>query len=176
MVSRRSWAWILLVALGSALGGASCPEPIAQTPCVETSFTVASASADTVTLSTGLRYVQADSEVGVGNPLPWCRTVIVHYTGYLLNGTEFDSSRNLAPLALTPGTGVVIDGFEQGVIGMHKCGLRRLIIPPNLAFGAEARRNAEGEIIIPANSTVVFDIEVLEIVGEIFVPCEEPSA
>ena len=75
------------------------------------------------------------------------------------------------PLVFTPGLGALIDGFEQGVIGMRTCGTRRLIIPPNLGFGAEPLRNQAGEIIVPGNSTVVYDVELLEIDGEPIVLC-----
>ena len=139
--------------------------------CAATPFDVAGVSGDTVTTTTGLQYIEGAA--GSGGALRWCRTTIVHYTGYLLDGTKFDSSRDIdRPLLFTPGLGDAIAGFEQGVIGMHTCGARRLIIPPDLGYGAEPRRNAVGEIIVPANSTIVFDVEVLEIAGEPVVQCD----
>lgn len=159
---------VLSLWAGLLAGCVNAPE---APQCAARPFEIASASGDTVTTTTGLRYV--DGAPGTGAPLAWCRTVIVHYTGYLLDGTEFDSSRDIdRPLVFTPGLGAVIDGFEQGVIGMHACGTRRLIIPPDLGYGAEPRRNAAGDIIVPANSTIVFDIEVLEIGGEPVVACD----
>ena len=61
------------------------------------------------------------------------------------------------------GLGDLIDGYEQGVIGMRNGGTRRLIIPPELGYGSEPQRNSAGEIIIPANSTLVYDIEVFNV-------------
>ncbi|TMQ03117.1 MAG: FKBP-type peptidyl-prolyl cis-trans isomerase [Deltaproteobacteria bacterium] len=59
--------------------------------------------------------------------------------------------------------GDLIDGFEQGVIGMQTTGKRRLIIPPTLGYGSQPVRDQNGTIIVPANSTVVFDIQVIAI-------------
>ena len=149
---------------------AACFHALTAPQCTAVDFTQASVSADTITTTTALRYIEGTA--GMGNALPWCRSLAVHYTGYLLDGTKFDSSRDIGrPLVFTPGLGVLIDGFEQGVIGMRTCGTRRLIIPPNLGFGAEPLRNQAGEIIVPGNSTVVYEVEMLEIGGEPIVPC-----
>ena len=59
-----------------------------------------------------------------------------------------------------PGTGSVIPGFEQGVVGMQVGGERRVIVPPELAYGSTPQTNGAGEVIIPANSTVVFDVRL----------------
>jgi len=159
----------LLLSLSLGLSVA-CFHSLTAPPCTAVDFTQASVSGDTITTTTGLRYIEGAA--GVGNALPWCRSLAVHYTGYLLDGTKFDSSRDIGrPLVFTPGLGALIDGFEQGVIGMRTCGTRRLIIPPNLGFGAEPLRNQAGEIIVPGNSTVVYEVEMLEIGGEPIVPC-----
>jgi len=159
----------LLLSLSLGLSVA-CFHSLTAPPCTAVDFTQASLSGDTITTTTGLRYIEGAA--GVGNALPWCRSLAVHYTGYLLDGTKFDSSRDIGrPLVFTPGLGALIDGFEQGVIGMRTCGTRRLIIPPNLGFGAEPLRNQAGEIIVPGNSTVVYEVEMLEIGGEPIVPC-----
>jgi len=143
-----TWQGLLLSLSVGLIAG--CADPLTAPPCTAMPFVQASVSGDTITTTTGLRYIEGAP--GTGGALPWCRSVAVHYTGYLL------------------------DGFEQGVIGMHTCGTRRLIIPPELAYGADPRRNEAGDIIIPANSTVVFDVQVLEIPGEPFTPCDEPNA
>lgn len=85
--------------------------------------------------------------------------VSVHYTGWLLNGTKFDSSvdRN-KPFEFTLGAGMVIKGWDQGVAGMHVGGKRELTIPPELAYGKRARGAT-----IPANSTLKFEVELLGI-------------
>lgn len=164
----------LLLSLSAGLT-AGCINAPAAPQCTATPSEQASVNADTITTTTGLRYIEGAP--GDGAALPWCRTVAVHYTGYLVDGTKFDSSRDIdRPLVFTPGLGSAIDGFEQGVIGMRSCATRLLIIPPELGFGAEPRRNDAGEIIIPGNSTVVFDVEVLEIGGEPVIPCAAPNA
>lgn len=125
-------------------------------------FSQASVSGDTITTTTGLRYIEG--QPGSGLVEEWCRTLAIHYTGSLLDGTQIESSRDInQPIVFTPGLSALIDGLEQGVIGMRTGGTRRLIIPPELAFGSEPRRNAAGVIIVPANSTVIYDIEVLQI-------------
>jgi rhodanese-related sulfurtransferase len=88
-------------------------------------------------------------------------TVSVHYSGWLLDGTKFDSSidRN-APFEFKLGAGKVIKGWEQGVTGMQVGARRELIIPPELAYG----KRAVGGGLIPANSTLRFEVELLAIV------------
>jgi FKBP-type peptidyl-prolyl cis-trans isomerase FkpA len=154
---------------------AGCYETLTGPPCLDSPWTVASTQGDTLTTSTGLRYIEGAA--GTGDSTAWCKAVAVHYDGYLLNGTKFDSSRDLArALIFTPGLGALIDGFEQGVIGLPTCATRRLIIPPQLGYGDQPVRNDSGQVIVPANSTVVFDIEVLEIFGEPIVNCDSTGA
>jgi len=96
--------------------------------------------------------VGTDVEAKTGN------TVSVHYKGALLNGTVFDSSYNRgSPFSFTLGQNTVIQGWEQGVLGMKVGGKRKLIIPPHLAYGPRAMG------LIPTNSTLVFEIELLEV-------------
>ena len=141
---------------------AACVEPLGTTPCIPVPFAQASVSGDTIATTTGLRYL--NNAVGTGDTVRWCRTLTVHYTGYLLDGTKFDSSRDIdRPLVFTPGLGGLIEGFEQGVIGMRSGGVRRLIIPPALGYGSEPLRDNTGTIIVPGNSIVVFDVEILSI-------------
>jgi len=85
--------------------------------------------------------------------------VVVHYTGWLPDGTEFDSSHNRdAPFEVMIGNGQVIHGWDQGIVGMREGGQRRLVIPPAMAYGERGRGP------IPANSTLVFDVELVNVV------------
>lgn len=99
-----------------------------------------------------------DLLVGTGIQAQTGNTVSVHYKGTLLNGTTFDSSYNRgAPFSFTLGKNSVIQGWEQGVLGMKVGGKRKLVIPPHLAYGPGARG------LIPANSTLVFEVELLDV-------------
>lgn len=86
-------------------------------------------------------------------------TVVVHYTGILLDGAKFDSSVDRGvPFSFVLGSGQVIQGWERGVLGMQVGEKIKLTIPPELAYGDRAVGG-----VIPANSTLVFEIELLEI-------------
>lgn len=99
-----------------------------------------------------------DILVGTGGEVKVGDSVSVHYIGTLQNGQEFDNSRKRgAPFSFTVGEGRVIKGWEEGLVGMKVGGHRILVIPPDLAYG----ENAVGPI--PANSTLVFAIELIEI-------------
>jgi FKBP-type peptidyl-prolyl cis-trans isomerase len=84
--------------------------------------------------------------------------VTVHYTGWLENGSEFDSSRRGEPFSFPLGVGYVIAGWDQGLVGMRVGGKRRLTIPSELGYG---ERGAGA--MIPPNAILVFEIELLEI-------------
>ncbi len=102
----------------------------------------------------GLQY--EDQVVGTGESPSPGKTVKVHYTGWLENGTKFDSSVDRGqPFEFVIGTGSVIKGWDQGVMTMKVGGKRRLTIPPELGYGS---RNL-GKI--PPNSTLIFDVELL---------------
>lgn len=97
--------------------------------------------------------------VGTGTEAKTGSTVSVHYTGTLLNGTKFDSSLDRGePFSFTIGQRQVIQGWEQGIPGMKVGGKRKLTIPPELAYGDRAVGN-----VIPANSTLVFEVELLSV-------------
>ena len=81
--------------------------------------------------------------------------VTVHYTGWLENGSEFDSSRHRKPFSFPLGVGFVIPGWDQGLVGMRIGGKRRLTIPPELGYGA----NGMGSMV-PPDATLVFEIEL----------------
>lgn len=100
-----------------------------------------------------------DIQKGSGEEANVGETVIVHYTGWLMDGTKFDSSVDRGtPFSFTLGEGRVIRGWEQGVEGMQVGGKRELIIPPELAYGPQG---AGG--VIPPNATLKFEVELLEV-------------
>src|SRR5690349_10867484 len=110
-----------------------------------------------VTTASGLRYV--DLVAGTGREAVAGNLVSVHYTGWLTNGTKFDSSVDRGdPFSFPLGGGKVIRGWDEGVAGMKVGGKRKLTIPPQLGYGA---RGAGG--VIPPNATLVFDVELLGI-------------
>ena len=95
--------------------------------------------------------------VGEGVEAVVGKKVSVHYTGWLTDGTKFDSSldRN-DPFDFALGRGQVIRGWDEGVVGMKVGGKRKLTIPPEMGYGA---RGAGG--VIPPNATLVFEVELL---------------
>ena len=81
--------------------------------------------------------------------------ITVHYTGWLEDGTRFDTSRGHEPFSYLFGLGQVIPGWEEGVTGMRVGGDRQVVIPPQLAYGQH------GNGPVPPNATLVFEIELL---------------
>lgn len=107
------------------------------------------------TTASGL--VIEDLSVGAGEAAATGRRVTVHYTGWLADGTKFDSSRDRGdPFVFPLGGRRVIAGWDEGVQGMRVGGVRKLTIPPALGYGA---RGAGG--VIPPNATLVFEVELL---------------
>ncbi len=106
---------------------------------------------------TGLKF--KDINKGEGPRPRDGQTVVVHYTGWLTNGKKFDSSVDRGqPFDFVLGTGSVIKGWDEGVKGMHIGGQRRLVIPPQLGYGAKGAGDD-----IPPNSTLIFDVQLLSV-------------
>ena len=100
-----------------------------------------------------------DLIVGRGATAESGSDVVVHYVGKLMNGQQFDSSRSRRdPLDFALGAGDVIKGWDQGIEGMKVGGLRKLTIPAELAYGDKGCGG-----VIPPNATLVFDVELLEV-------------
>jgi FKBP-type peptidyl-prolyl cis-trans isomerase len=103
-------------------------------------------------------------EEGSGDPAQVKDKLTVHYTGYLEDGTKFDSSydRN-NPFVFTLGIGQVIQGWDKGMEGVKVGEKRKIIIPSHLAYGEEGMKNQLGDYIIPPNATLTFEVEILKI-------------
>jgi FKBP-type peptidyl-prolyl cis-trans isomerase FkpA len=121
-------------------------------------------SGPTAPSQASVAYSQVDLRAGTGPEATSGRRLIVNYTGWLYSdsatenkGTIFDTSVGRSPFQFTLGAGQVIRGWDQGVVGMKVGGLRRLVIPPNLAYGSS------GNGPIPPNAALVFEIELLAV-------------
>ena len=109
-------------------------------------------------------FSQSDLRAGTGVAAANGNELAVAYTGWFYDGSktdgkglQFDTSAGRGPLEFVLGMGEVIPGWDVGLVGMRVGGLRRLVVPPSLAYGGA--RNG----IVPANATLVFDIELLEV-------------
>ena len=110
----------------------------------------------TITAS-GLQYWEIKK--GAGKLAQAGKKVSVHYTGWLTDGKEFDSSRDSGePIQFTLGIGQVIKGWDEGVAGMKVGGKRQLRIPPELGYGSRGAGSA-----IPPNAILVFDVELMDV-------------
>jgi FKBP-type peptidyl-prolyl cis-trans isomerase FkpA len=143
-MSRLSWfVCVAGLVFTAACGGSSSDSPTAPTPRAEFSIT--------------------DLRAGTGTAASNGRLVTVSYTGWFYSpsateqkGARFDGNPSYP---FTLGTGGVIRGWDLGVVGMRVGGLRRLVIPPELAYGSTGSQNGG----IPPNATLVFDVELLNV-------------
>ncbi len=108
-----------------------------------------------------------DQKQGEGDEAVKGKLVVVHYRGWLYDdgaeqhkGTEFDSSRDRKPFTFPLGAGVVVKGWEEGIVGMKVGGVRTLIIPPELAYGSAGAGD-----VIPPDTSLIFEVELLEVRG-----------
>ena len=102
-----------------------------------------------------------DLDVGTGDAAGEGDLVTVHYRGWLLDGTQFDTSYGRGPFSARLGRGEVIEGWDQGVRGMQPGGRRGLVLPAPWAYGENGIPGT-----IPPNSTLVFEIELLSVEAE----------
>ncbi|HJX29801.1 MAG TPA: FKBP-type peptidyl-prolyl cis-trans isomerase [Thermoanaerobaculia bacterium] len=110
-----------------------------------------------IVLPSGLRY--QDLKVGEGEQARDRKILEIHYTGWLADGTKFDSTQDSdLPLTLRLGAGDVVKGLDEGLAGMREGGKRRLIVPPELGFGKEG-----GGGVIPPNATLLYEVELLAV-------------
>ncbi len=141
------------------------PAPAADTSAaaesVASAAEPAAPAAGLVAKETVTALKKEDESPGTGPAVKTGDTVRVHYTGTLLDGTKFDSSRDRdEPFEFTLGRGMVIRGWDEGIVGMKKGGRRKLTIPSDMAYG-----KAGHPPVIPPDSPLVFNVELVEIVG-----------
>ena len=138
---------VIVLVIGAMLVLKGQPEKVSATPTPAATESGSPAALEST-----------DEVVGTGAEAVAGKTVSVNYTGTLTDGTKFDSSydRN-QPFEFELGAGRVIKGWDQGVAGMKVGGKRKLVIPPSLGYGAQANGK------IPANSTLVFEVELLDV-------------
>jgi peptidylprolyl isomerase len=165
---------LLILGLGCGEGTKEKPEPTTEQPAtqpeaeqpvveapelepVTAAGEIPNVEGDTVTTASGLRYI--DITVGDGPAPTQGQTCVMHYTGWLTDGTKFDSSRDSGrPFPFVLGAGRVIRGWDEGVATMKVGGRRLLIIPGDLGYGARGYPPK-----IPSNATLLFDVELLEV-------------
>jgi FKBP-type peptidyl-prolyl cis-trans isomerase len=163
----------LAVSLLAACSSRDKPADEAQTAATSAPASDTAASSEPVadaTSATGTQVMplqKIELAPGAGAEIKSGQTALVHYTGWLYDaaapenkGKKFDSSvdRN-EPFEFPVGAGMVIKGWDEGVVGMKPGGKRRLVIPPDMGYGA---RGAGGGLI-PGGATLVFDVELVEI-------------
>ncbi|MCH8297401.1 MAG: FKBP-type peptidyl-prolyl cis-trans isomerase [Chloroflexi bacterium] len=140
-------ALIFLATLGVACGSSSGSESDSEVIMAE----------ETITTPSGLQIKVLVA--GTGEAASAGKIAVVHYTGWLLDGTKFDSSVDRGtPFEFPLGAGRVIKGWDEGVATMNVGGKVELIIPPDLAYGAQGAGGA-----IPPNATLKFEVELLEL-------------
>lgn len=142
MPSLRTWVWFVV----------TCGLFFLQGPGA-----VLGAEPEPVKTFSGLQYV--DLVTGDGREAHVGETAFVHYTGWLEDGTKFDSSVDRGePFSFRLGAGRVIKGWDEGVVGMRIGTKRKLIIPPHLGYGSRGAGR-----IIPPNATLIFEVELLDL-------------
>lgn len=150
----------ILMALTLALGAASCGSDSSgpDVPDIETTTFAASLGVDLGAMTkTASGLYWRDLATGTGTTVTVGRQVTVFYTGWLVNGTQFDSNIGRAAFGFRVGAGQVVAGFDEGVRGMAVGGERQLIIPPSLGYGGSPSG------AIPPNSILVFRIQLVSV-------------
>ena len=156
-MTKRLLAGATIVVLTAAFASAQTAAKKPAAPARPNTNAPTKVTGDGVKTDSGLQYW--DIRVGTGEVAKEGSHVRVHYTGWLTTGKKFDSSVDAGkPFDFTIGNAEVIKGWEEGVAGMKVGGKRQLRIPPELAYGADGYSP-----VIPANATLIFDIQLLAV-------------
>jgi len=140
-------------AAATTTGDAAKSEPAATTPAATSGAT----EGQERTLQGGLKVT--DIKVGSGPIAESGNTIAVHYTGWLMDGTKFDSSLDRGdPIVFQLGAGRVIKGWEEGVKGMRVGGKRKLVIPSSMGYGERGYPP-----VIPPDATLQFEVELMDV-------------
>jgi FKBP-type peptidyl-prolyl cis-trans isomerase len=157
------WAIVIIVLIGGGIlywqFGTS------EAPAASNQDQAAAAAAATGATTTP-QVAGQDVTIGSGKEAKPGSVVSVLYVGRLQDGTVFDSSEtsnNNQPLKFQLGSQDLIPGFQIGVNGMKEGGERRIAIPPEFAYGTQDVKDPAGKVIIPANSTIVFDVRLVKV-------------
>lgn len=157
LLSRLSWRWsaVAFVLVLSACGGEATTAPSTPSnPATESFAASLGVDLSRMTRKAADLYVQ-DLVVGTGTEATTGRILRMTYTGWLANGTRFDTNAGGTPFAFTLAAREVIAGWDQGVAGMKVGGKRLLVIGSNLGYGSR------GSGPIPANATLVFEVQLM---------------
>lgn len=139
----------------------TAPERI-SIDCETLAMSVPASEPSLTTTASGLKY--RDVIVGTGPVVATGNYVAFHYSGCLVpTGAKFDENTNVNPAAILQVGNGGIAGFNEGVVGMKVGGRRQLVIPPDLAYGAQGATDQNGNVVIPPNSTVVFTIDLIAV-------------
>ncbi|MBN8229726.1 FKBP-type peptidyl-prolyl cis-trans isomerase [Corallococcus macrosporus] len=148
----RSLLLCAVLALAGCGGDSSSGDPAKVTYAESLGVNLSS-----MTRSESGLYTQ-DLVVGTGTEIVNGSRAQVHYTGWLPDGSQFDSSRGGTPFTFAVGAGQVIEGWDEGLVGMRVGGQRKLVIPSDLGYGSRG-----SPPVIPADSVLVFDVEVMRV-------------
>ena len=128
------------------------------------SLVACGSSSPTAPTPLNVPYSQTDLIVGTGAEAVNGKTLSVNYTGWLYSttaadhkGQQFDTSTGRGPYTFVLGSGAVIKGWDQGLVGMKVGGRRELVLPPDLAYGANGYQQ------IPGNATLIFDVDLVSV-------------
>ena len=150
------WLWVgIALALVSAFALARQGDPVLLREA---------RGAGVTTTASGLQYKAVKLGDARGAHPSVTDVALVSYEGHLIDGSTFDKSQQPVPFPVAPGA--TVSGFSEGLRLMTKGAKYRFWMKPSLAYGAEEKRDATGKVVIPANSTLVFDVELIDFIPE----------